>query len=137
MAWSTWMPNRDDTWQDVLADTSGLPVFLTDDKDGVAVFLSHEVWSDHILARHPEVESFKELIVLAIRNPDVRQPDPEDDRVWLYYKNVPERVRPFRKALFLRVIVKYVYPPERQEQRTGLISAIYFVDKVKKGGKAI
>ncbi len=122
-----------DTWHNVLEDTSGLPVFLANDKDGVSVFLSREVWRDHIVARHPEVEPFQEFIVQTIRNPDVRQPDPEDDRVLLYYKNVPEMTRPFRKALFLRVIVKYLHPPEREGQRTGLVSAVYFVDRVKKG----
>ena len=54
--------------------------------------------------------------------------------MWLYYKQVPEQIRPFRKALFLRVVVKYVRPEECQWQKTGLVSAIYFVDQVKKGG---
>jgi len=96
-------------------------------------------WSgpNHILLRHPEVESFKGLIVSTIADPDSRQRDPEDDRVLLYYGVIPEDCRPFRKALFLRVVVKYVYPPERQGQRTGLISAVYFVDRVKKGAETI
>ncbi|MBL7065042.1 MAG: hypothetical protein ISS49_12670 [Anaerolineae bacterium] len=89
------------------------------------------------MLRHPEVESFKRLIVSAITEPDSQQMDPEDDRVLLYYGTVPEDCRPFRKALLLRVVVKYVYPPERRGWRTGLISAVYFVDRVKKGVKTI
>jgi hypothetical protein len=126
------MPDLDDAWRDLIEDTSGLPVFLTTDADGIGVFLSREVWLDHILARHPEVEPFKEMISRAIRQPDVRQPDPEDDRVLLYYKSIPEPDRPFAKALFLRVVVKYVHPLERGAQKTGLISATFFVEKVKK-----
>jgi len=130
-------PNSDDPWQDVLEDTSGLPIFLTCDPDDVPVCLSKTVWTDHILLRQPEVESFKELIVSTIADPDSRQMDPEDDRVLLYYGIVPEDRRPFRKALFLRVVVKYVYPPEQQGRRTGLISAVYFVDRIKKGAETI
>jgi len=89
------------------------------------------------LLRHPEVESFRGLIVSTIADPDIRQMDPEDDRVLLYYGIVPEDRRPFRKALFIRVVVKYVYAPERQGRRTGLISAVYFVDRVKKGAETI
>lgn len=130
-------PNSDDPWQDVLEDTSGLPILLTNDPEGVPVCLSKAVWTDHILLRHPEVESFRGLIVSTIADPDIRQMDPEDDRVLLYYGIVPEDRRPFRKALFIRVVVKYVYAPERQGRRTGLISAVYFVDRVKKGAETI
>jgi hypothetical protein len=60
------VPSSDDPWQHILEDTSGLPVFLTYDPDGVPVCLSKTVWTDHILLRHPEVEWFKELIVSTI-----------------------------------------------------------------------
>jgi hypothetical protein len=65
-------PNNDDPWQDVLEDTSGLPVFLTYDPDDVPVYLSKTVWTDHILLRHPEVKPFKGLIISTIADPDSR-----------------------------------------------------------------
>jgi len=130
-------PSSDDPWQDILEDTSGLPVFLTDDPEGMPVCLSKVVWTESHLAQAPGSRVFKGLIVSTIADPDSRQRDPEDDRVLLYYGVIPEDCRPFRKALFLRVVVKYVYPPERQGQRTGLISAVYFVDRVKKGAETI
>jgi len=68
------------------------------DKDGVPVFLAEVVWNEHILLRHPEIEPYKDLITQTIENPDVRHIDPEDERVMLYYKAVPEDARPFRKA---------------------------------------
>ena len=130
-------PSSDDPWQDVLEDTSGLPIFLTYDPDGVPVYLSKAVWTEHILLRHPEVEPFKGLISSIIADPDSRQRDPEDDRILLYYGIVREDHRPFRKALFLRVVVKYVYPPRRRGRRTGLISAVYFVDRMKRGAETL
>ena len=121
-------------WSDLLSDTSGLPRFLAKDQDGVPVYLSKAVWVDHILSRHPEVQPYQDLVVQAIKNPDIREIDPEDARVRLCYVQVPEGRRPFRHALFLRVVVKYVHPPERQGQKTGLVSSVYFVDRVKVRG---
>ena len=120
-------------WDNVLKDTTGRPIFLVKDRDGIAVFLSREVWYEHILSRHPEVDGYKNLILQAIENPDVRQIDPEEKRVRLCYKNVPEDERPFRKALYLRVVIKYLHPEEREGEKTGLISSVYFVDHVKRG----
>lgn len=124
---------NNDAWDNVLRDITGKPIFLTNDKDGIAVFLSREVWCEHILSRHPEVDDYKDLIIQAIESPDVRQIDPEDERVRLCYKSIPESKRPFRKALFLRVVIKCLYPEERGGEKTGLISSVYFVDHVKRG----
>lgn len=120
-------------WDNVLKDTTGKPVLLAKDKDGIPVFLSRIVWYEHILSRHPEVDGYKDSILQAIEDPDVRQIDPEDERVRLCYKCVPESKRPFRKALFLRVVIKYLYPVERRREKTGFVSSVYFVDRVKKG----
>ena len=99
-------------WNSVLKDTTGEPILLAKDKDGIPVFLSRSVWYEHILSRHPEVGAYKDSILQAIEDPDVRRIDPEDERVRLCYKSIPESKRPFRKALFLRVVVKYLYPVE-------------------------
>lgn len=122
-----------DRWNNVLKDTTGEPILLTKDKDGIPVFLSRSVWYEHILSRHPEVGGYKDFILQAIEDPDVRQIDPEDERVRLCYESIPESKRPFRKVLFLRVVVKYLYPVERREEKTGFVSSVYFVDQVKKG----
>jgi len=122
-----------DRWDNVLKDTAGKPVLLAKDKDWIPIFLSRSVWYEHILSRHPEVDGYKDLILEAIKDPDVRQIDPEDERVRLCYKSIPESKRPFRKALFLRVVVKYLYPAEREGEKTGFVSSVYFVDHVRKG----
>lgn len=120
-------------WNNVLKDTTGEPILLAKDKDGIPVFLSRSVWYEHILSRHPEVDGYKDSILQAIEDPDVRQIDPEDERVRLCYKSIPESKRPFRKALFLRVVVKYLYSVESGGEKTGFVSSVYFVDHVKKG----
>ena len=126
-----------DHWDNVLKDTTGKLILLTKDKDGVPVFLLRSVWYEHILIRHPEVDGYKDLILQAVENPDVRQIDPEDKRVRLCYKSIHESKRPFRKALFLRVVIKYLYPVERRGEKTGLVGSVYFVDHVKKGGEVV
>ena len=119
------------------SENSNEHVVRVKDKDGVPVFLAEAVWNEHILLRHPEIEPHKDLIIQAIENPDVQHIDPEDERVMLYYKTVLEDVRPFRKASFIRVVVKYLYPEEYNNQRTGFISSVYFVSKVKRGGRIV
>jgi hypothetical protein len=121
-------------WEILLQDTTGQPILLCNDPDGTPIFLSKWVWLDHILSRHPEVDSYKETIIAAIRHPDTVHPDPEDQRVSLFYKGIQEKNRPFPRARFLRVVVKYLFPPERQGQRTGLIGSVYFVDRIKHRG---
>ena len=86
------------------------------DRDDIPVFLAEAVWNEHILLRHPEIEPYKDLITQTIENPDVRHIDPEDERVMLYHKAVPE---------------------EYNNQRTGFISSVYFVSKVKRGGRIV
>lgn len=122
-----------DSWNNALKDTTGKPILLAKDKEGIPVFLSRSVWYEHILSRHPEVDGYKDFILQAIENPDVRQIDPEDERVRLCYKSIPESKRPFKKALFLRVVVKYPYTVERGGEKTGFVSSVYLVDHVKKG----
>lgn len=122
-----------DPWDNLLKDTTGKLILLTKDKDGVPVFLSRSVWYEHILLRHPEVDGYKDLVLQAIEDPDVRQIDPEDERVRLCYKSIHESKRPFKKVLFLRVVIKYLYPAERGGEKTGFVSSVYFVDHVKKG----
>jgi hypothetical protein len=90
-----------DPWDNILKDTTGKLILLTKDKDGVPVFLSRSVWYEHILIRHPEVDGYKDLVLQAIKDPDVRQIDPEDERVRLCYKSIHKSKRPFKKALFL------------------------------------
>jgi hypothetical protein len=79
------------------------------------------------LLRHPEIESFKDMILGAIESPEDSDADPEDARVMRYYARIPgDRIKT-KYTLWLRVVVKYVKPAERKSERTGLLSSAYFV----------
>ena len=87
------------------------------------------MWNEHILLRHPEIEPYKDLITQTIENPDVRHIDPEDERVMLYYKAVPEDARPFRKASFIRVVVNIYI--QKNIIIKGLVLSVLFISSVK------
>ncbi len=115
-----------DEWDAIENDTSGQPLRLAQDSVGIWVYCSREVWRGHILIRHAEIEAFKDLIIAAIQSSE-QEPDPEDSRTIRYYTRVPNERLPAAQALWLRVVVKYVYPPERNNQRTGLLSSVYLI----------
>jgi hypothetical protein len=116
-----------DPWRTIEQDTAGEPLPLAQDPAGNWVFCSREVWQQHILARHPEIDALRDLIPGAITSPYEIEPDPEDERVVRYYANIPPDRQPFRRPVWLRVVVKYVYPPERGGERTGLLSSVYLI----------
>lgn len=118
-----------DTWEIVETDITGLPQRLARDPSGTWVFCTRVVWEKHILARHPEITSVKDLIVVAIESPQRVELDLEDSRNRLYYVAVPRERAPFTHPMWLRVVVKYVSPPERNFEITGLLSSVYFVRK--------
>ncbi len=116
-----------DVWAAIETDEVGIPLPVGTDPKGYTVLCSRDVWERHILARHPEVRDLRDLIVEAITAPDRSEIDPEDERVVRYYRQIPEGRRPFPRAGWVRAIVKYVRPAERQGQRTGLLSSAYIV----------
>jgi hypothetical protein len=107
-------------------------ILSTTDTEGIPVLLGEDEWENHILERHPEIPPFIDEIKLTIENPDIRQIDPEDDRVYLNYREIPVKEQLHPKLRYLLVVVKYVYAPERDFQKTGFISSVYFVREPKK-----
>jgi hypothetical protein len=104
-----------------------LPIPIATDPDGVTVFLSREVWQNHILSYHPEMMAFKDLIPQAISNPAFREAEDAERHIIRCYADIPAARQPGKTPLRVRVVVKYVQPPERDEQRTGLVSSAYLV----------
>ncbi len=109
-------------------------VIVTTDADGTPVFLGQKEWNEHILNRHPELNNFLDAIKQAIEKPDLRHRDPEDSRVNLHYRRIPQEKRLHPKLGYLLVVIKYVHAPERQYQRTGFVSSAYFLKAPKSRG---
>ncbi len=118
-----------EVWQSIENDITGQPLPITQDPTGTWIYCSREVWHDHILKRHAEIATMKDLIAAAILSPEFQDTDPEDLRVIRYYIPVPKERMPSAQQLWLRVVVKYTYPPERNNQRTGLLSSVYLVHR--------
>ena len=116
-----------DIWEQIENDDTDQPLQIAVDPDDTAIFLSREVWQNHILLRHPEMVDFKDLIVAAITSPDKREYDVRTPNVIRCYKNVPPERQITASHLKVRVVVKYTQPPEREYERTGLISSVYLV----------
>lgn len=110
-------------------------VIQTKDAEECDVFLGEREWKEHILERHPEIEPFLAEIEEAIKNPIVRYVDSEDERVNLHYYSIPEAKKPHQKINFLLVVIKYVNAPERNFEKTGFISSVYFIKDFKKRGR--
>lgn len=110
-------------------------VISTTDIEGIPVLLGETEWRTHILMRHPEVVAFLSDIAHIIRNPDICHRDPEDERVILHYGNIAESRRLHAKLRYLLVVVKYVNAPERQHQKTGFVSSVYFLKELKPRGE--
>ena len=118
-----------DVWTAIETDTLGEPLPLAQDQEKVWVYCSREVWRNHILTHHPEIEALKDLILSAIANSQTQDVDPEDHRVIRYYIEVPSDRFESRHSLLLRVVVKYVPPLENDRQRVGLLSSVYLLRK--------
>ncbi len=118
-----------DIWENIERDTSGTPQPLVFDSEGVWIYCSRAVWREHILKYHPEIEPVRDLIIAALISPERREVDEEDTRITRVYVAVLADRVPFTHAMWLRVIVKYVTPAERDYQRTGLLTSAYFVRK--------
>ena len=106
----------------------------TMDADGIPVLPGCKEWNEHILKRHPELNNFLDEIKEAIEKPDLRHHDPEDSRVRLHYRKVPQSRRLHPKLTYLLVVIKYVSAPERQYQKTGFVSSAYFLKAPKSRG---
>lgn len=116
-----------DIWTRIESDETNLPIPIATDPDGVTVFLSREVWQNHILAHHPEMIDFKDLILQAITHPVFREVEDTERRIIRCYADIPPPRQPGKTPLQVRVVVKYVQPSERDQQRTGVISSAYLV----------
>ncbi|MBZ0299409.1 MAG: hypothetical protein K8J31_06705 [Anaerolineae bacterium] len=116
-----------DIWDRIENDETGNPIPIANDPDGTPVFLSREVWQNHILVRHPEMANFKDLIVKAIAEPDKREIEDQDKHVIRCYADVPVERQRTPSRLRVRVVVKYIQPPERDYERAGLVSSAYLV----------
>jgi len=111
-----------------------LYAIVTTDTNGIPVLLGHKEWNEHILKRHPELNSFLDEIKQALEKPDLRHRDPEDARVRLHYREIPLEKRLHSKLIYLLVVIKYVDAPERQYQKTGFVSSAYFLKAPKLRG---
>lgn len=109
-------------------------IISASDPEGVPVFLGEVEWRTHILKYHPQVADFLNEVEGIIRNPDVRQRDPENERVNLHYGRIAESRQLHPKLAYLLVVIKYVDAPERGFQRTGFVSSVYFLKELKKRG---
>jgi hypothetical protein len=112
-------------------------VISTFDLEDILVLLGESEWQMHILVRHPEVAPFLSDITNIIQRPDVRHRDPEDDRIILHYGQIPESRRLHQSLVYLLVVVKYVNAPERNYQKTGFISSVYFLKELKQRGEPL
>ena len=116
-----------DIWDVIENDESGDPIQVATDPDGIEVFMSRDVWQQHILLRHAEIENFKDLIIKAITEPNKREIEDESRQVIRCYAVIPPERQLGKSSLRVRVVVKYVEPSERNSERTGLISSAYLV----------
>ncbi len=107
---------------------------VTTDTDGIFVLLGRKEWNEHISKRHPELNNFLDEIRQAIEKPDLRHRDPEDSRVKLHYREIPQEKRLHLKLVYLLVVIKYVNAPEQQYQKTGFVSSAYFLKAPKSRG---
>ncbi|MCB9456404.1 MAG: hypothetical protein H6671_10505 [Anaerolineaceae bacterium] len=78
-----------DIWSRIESDETNLPIPIATDPDGVTVFLSREVWQNHILAHHPEMIDFKDLILQAITHPVFREVEDTERRIIRCYADIP------------------------------------------------
>ena len=109
-------------------------IIHTHDSDGTEVLLGELEWKEQILKRHPEIEPYLDEIIDTVNNPHERQIDSEDVRIYLNYYKISKSKQIHKKLKYLLVIVKYVNAPERNFERTGFISSVYFVRQIKKRG---
>ena len=67
-----------------------------------------------------EYSAMRHLLIRAIESPDVTQY--EQGNAIRYYAKIPDDGFGALSRHWLRVVVKYVYPPVRDGARTGLVS---------------
>ena len=112
-------------------------IISTSDPDGIPVLLGESEWQTHIQVYHPEVVDFLDTVTNIIERPDVRHRDPEYARVILFYGRIPESRRLHRNLVYLLVVVKYVDAPERDFQKTGFVSSVYFLKELERRGEPL
>ena len=111
---------RDSLWQRIATAQLDLPLQIALDPDDCPVFLSRRVWERHILARRAYMAGLRHLLIRAIETPDVTEH--EHSRAIRYYARIPAYGFGAVSGLWLKVVVKYVYPSIRDGARTGLVS---------------
>ena len=116
-----------DVWAEIESDETGNPLHVGVDPDGTPVLLSRAVWQEHILVHHPEMREFRHLILQAITSPVEREVENDEGKFIRTYAELPIERQPSRSRLRVRVVIKYVQPPEREGRRTGLVSSAYLV----------
>ena len=87
------------------------------------MFLGKEQWFHHIIVHHPEMEGYLSLVCDGVRHPDLSHRDPKDRRIRLYYLKIEESIRPFPKAKYLLVVVKYVFESRMDFRKVGYVSS--------------
>ncbi len=112
-----------DFWQRLTSIPSGDTLPIGIDPEGVPVYLGRDEWR-HVLRRHPEMNDFRDLIVLAVTRPVARETDSRKAGVMRYYSRVPasRSITTKNLPLRVRVVVKYV---EEQEGLKGYISTAF------------
>ncbi len=116
-----------DVWAEIERDEIGDPIQVGVDPDGTPIFLARAVWQDHILKHHPEMQDFRDLILQAISSPVEREVEDDVGKFMRTYADVPTERQPSRSRLQVRVVIKYIQPPEQEGRRTGLVSSVYLV----------
>lgn len=109
-----------DFWQRLATAQLDLPEQIAVDPDGCPIFMSRRVWERHILARRAYMAGLRHLLIRAIETPDITEREPGG--AIRYYAKIPEDGFGALSRHWLKVVVKYVYPPVQDGARTGLVS---------------
>ncbi|MCY4023334.1 MAG: hypothetical protein OXF32_07785 [Anaerolineaceae bacterium] len=109
-----------DFWCRLATAQLDLPEQIAVDPDGHPVFMSRRVWERHILAKRAYMTGLRHLLICAIESPDVTEH--EHGGAIRYFAKIPEDGFGALSRHWLKVVVKYVYPPVRDGARTGLVS---------------
>ena len=114
-----------DFWQRLAAAPPDEPLPLATDPDGYTVYLSRAGWEGHILPGHSHIRFIQDLVIAAITNPDELVLEDPAGQVIIYYRRVPQGRHELFPNHWLKIVVKYLYPPERDGRRTGFVSTAY------------
>ena len=104
-------------------------VFRCKDKDGIEVICPQDVWTNHIVAQHPEMTDYKSHVKYTIESPhQVYQDKAHTNRKSLYRLSILPQ--PYHTG-YLRIVVEY-----RQRRLGGLrgkVISAFPCDTIRKG----